>query len=56
MKNFKTQKELIEWIYVMRLQNTNGRESHDEMFRLGIESCLDELYELKLVENLTEKI
>lgn len=48
MKAFKTEQELIEWIYSMQLQNTNGRETCDEMFKLGIEACLTELRELKL--------
>ena len=48
MRQFKTQEELAQWVYDMHLQNTNGRESHDEMFKLGIEACLEELRELKL--------
>lgn len=48
MKTFKTEQELIDWIYSMQLQNTNGRETYDEMFKLGIEACLNELRELKL--------
>ena len=50
MKEFKTKEELIDWIYTMHLQNTNGRESGDEMFKLGIEACLRELSELKLFD------
>ena len=48
MKKFKTEQELIDWIYSMQLQNTNGRETYNEMFKLGIEACLTELRELKL--------
>lgn len=50
MKNFKSKEELTEWIHAMHLQNTNGRESGDEMFKLGIEACLKELIDLKLFE------
>jgi hypothetical protein len=48
MKEFKTE-ELIEWIYTMQLQNTNGRETPEEMFRLGIEATISEMKELKLL-------
>ena len=48
MSKFKTQVDLADWVYDMHLQNTNGRESHDEMFRLGIKVCLEELEDLKL--------
>ena len=36
-------KEFVEFVFTMHLQNTNGRESHDEMFRLGIEAAYDEM-------------
>lgn len=39
----KTRDEIIELVYTFHLQNTNGRETHDEMFKLGIEACYDEL-------------
>ena len=39
----KNREERIELVYSFMLQNTNGRESHDEMFKLGIEACYDEL-------------
>lgn len=46
---FKNETELIDWIYTMQLQNTNGRESHNEMFKKGIEATVTELCELKLL-------
>jgi len=45
---FKTEKELVDWIYVMHLQNTNGRETPDEMFKLGIEAAITELTDREL--------
>ena len=39
----KTRDEIIELVYTFHLQNTNGRETEDEMFKLGIEACYDEL-------------
>jgi len=45
---FKTEKELVDWIYVMHLQNTNGRETPDEMFKRGIEAAITELTEFNL--------
>lgn len=41
----KTREQIIELIYDMTLQNTNGRESGLDMFRKGVESCYDELFE-----------
>jgi hypothetical protein len=35
--------EFIDFVYTMHLQNTNGRESTNEMFRLGIEVAYDEM-------------
>ena len=35
--------EFIDFVYTMHLQNTNGRESHDEMFKLGIGAAYDEM-------------
>lgn len=49
---FKTSDDLIEWVYAMHLQNTNGRETENEMFRLGIENCIQELTELNLLDLL----
>lgn len=49
MKKFETQEEIVEWIEIMHLQNTSGRETPDEMFRLGIESAIEELIDLKLI-------
>ena len=37
--------EFIDFVYTMHLQNTNGRESHDEMFKLGIGAAYDEMME-----------
>lgn len=39
----KTKGEVIEIIYTMHLQNTNSRESDDEMFKLGIEAAIEEM-------------
>lgn len=36
------EKEFIDYVYDMHLQNTNGRETPDEMFRLGIEAAYEE--------------
>ena len=49
MRKFETKEELVEWIETMHLQNTNGREKEDEMFRLGIETAIEELTELNLL-------
>ncbi len=49
MKKFETKKELVEWIEDMHLQNTNGRETENEIFRLGIEAAIEELKDLKLL-------
>ena len=48
MKKFETKEELVEWIETMHLQNTNGRETEEEMFRLGIEATIEELTEFNL--------
>ena len=48
MRKFETKEELIEWIETIHLQNTNGRETEDEMFRLGIEAAIEELTEFNL--------
>ncbi len=42
--------ELTEWIETMNLQNTNGRESPNEMFKLGIKATIEDLIELKLLK------
>jgi hypothetical protein len=39
----KTREEIIQMIYDLTLQNTNGRESEDEMYMKGIEACYEEL-------------
>lgn len=46
--NFKTKEELVSWIELMHLQNTNGRETELEMFKLGIEATISELMEFGL--------
>ena len=38
-----SREEIIDLVYVLTLHNTNGRESPDEMYRLGIEAAYDEL-------------
>jgi hypothetical protein len=43
-----TKKEFIEWTNLMHLQNTNGRETPEEMFLLGIKAAWDEFHELKM--------
>lgn len=48
MRKFGTKEELVEWIETMHLQNTNGRETEEEMFRLGIEAAIEELTEFNL--------
>ena len=48
MRKFETKDELAEWIETMHLQNTNGRETELEMFRLGIEAAIEELTEFNL--------
>jgi predicted XRE-type DNA-binding protein len=49
MKNLKTKEELVEWIETIYLQNTNGRETENEMFRLGIEAAIEEAIKLNLL-------
>ena len=49
MRKFETKEELVEWIETMHLQNTNGRETGEEMFRLGIEAAIEELPEFNLL-------
>jgi len=41
----KSKEELVELVYTLTLQNTNGRESNDEMYLKGIEACYEELCE-----------
>ena len=48
MRKFETKEDLAEWIEIMHLQNTNGRETTEEMFRLGIEAAIEELIDFKL--------
>ncbi len=48
MRKFETKDALAEWIETMHLQNTNGRETELEMFRLGIQATIEELTEFNL--------
>lgn len=50
MEEFKDNNELAGWIYTMELQNTNGRETPNEMFMKGIEAAIDEIKPLELLE------
>lgn len=52
--NFKSDKELEDWIEIMQLQNTSGGETENEMFRLGIEYTIEELKHLGLLCNTTQ--
>lgn len=45
----KSEKELIEWVYEMHLQNLNGREDFVDAFKQGIEATIEELEELKFL-------
>jgi len=49
MRKFETKEDLVEWIETMHLQNTNGRENPNQMFRLGVEAAIEELIELNLL-------
>lgn len=49
LKN-KNRKECIDIIYDLHLQNTNGRESNEDMFKLGIEVCYDEMVCLQKIQ------
>ncbi len=40
----KTKEEIIDLIFFFHLQNTNGRENHDEMFKKGIEAAIIEIF------------
>ena len=42
--------KFIDFVYDMYLQNTNGRETLNDMFRFGIESAYDE-FMLQLEED-----
>jgi hypothetical protein len=46
--------QIAETIYMLHLQNTNGREHSDELFMLGIKAAIDELLigEDRLLTNL----
>jgi len=45
----ETKKQIADYIEMMHLQNTNGRETDEELFRLGIEVAINELTELNLL-------
>ena len=47
--DIKNEKELIEWVYDMHLQNLSGREDFTEAFKNGIEATIEELKELKFL-------
>jgi len=49
MSKEKNTTDLVDWIESMHLQNTNGRETDVELFRLGICAALEELDDLKLL-------
>ena len=50
MKTFKNKKEFIDWVETIHLQNASGRESSEEMFRLGVEATLEELLSPEALE------
>ncbi len=56
VKNLRTREEIIELVYFLNLQNTNGRESHDEMFKLGIEACYDSFSDSEIMLNRADKL
>lgn len=47
---FQNEKELVEWVYDMHLQNLSGRENFEEAFKNGIESTIEELKILNFEE------
>lgn len=47
----KNREECIDIIYDLHLQNTNGRETNEEMFKLGIEACYDEMLEMQRIQS-----
>jgi hypothetical protein len=47
--DIKNEKELIEWVYDMHLQNLSGREDFVDAFKKGIEATIEELKELKFL-------
>lgn len=42
-----TQKELVDWIYDLHLQNNTEHDTFEEAFKAGIECAIEELIELK---------
>ena len=43
----KTEKELVDWIYDLHLQNNTEHDTFEEAFKAGIECAIEELIELK---------
>jgi hypothetical protein len=43
----KTEKELVDWIYDLHLQNNTEHDTFEEAFKAGIECAIEELTELK---------
>ena len=43
----KTEKELVDWIYYLHLQNNTEHDTFEEAFKAGIECAIEELIELK---------
>ncbi len=50
MRKIKTESDLINWIETMHLQNQNGRETNEDLYRLGIENTIEELIDLGVLE------
>lgn len=49
--------KFIDFVYDMYLQNVNGRETYNDMFRLGIESAYDEfVLQLEEEQKLKTKV
>lgn len=47
--------KFVQWCFDMHLQNTNGRETDEEMFKLGIEAAVEEMHLLNEMELLYDK-
>lgn len=43
--------EFIDFVHTMHLQNTSGRESSDEIFKLGILAAFEELTRFNSIED-----
>lgn len=44
-------KELIDWIYTMHLQNNTEHNTFEEAFKAGIECAIEELIELGYLQD-----